>query len=459
MLAVNLKGDTLVAVNPAMRMVPASNVKLITTGIALRTLGPSFRFRTSLAYSGEIRDTVLRGNLYVIGGGDPTTGSESECAERLHYTFASWLKMVRNAGIRRIDGLIVADPRFFEDDIRTPSWSLEDAGMKYGAVPRGLNFYENAQLFSVSPGDSKGDRPRIEAVYPDTPWMMYRNCALTTPKRSGSNVIYNTTDLAPVASFSGKVPEDSRTRNLECSNEFGAYTLAYQLYKYLKFYGIEASGYGDVSPQGLVRTDLFFSDLGKAAADTCSLHTIGSTYSYSLSSIVDDTNRFSNNFFAEALLRMTGKFATGSSSRDSALVAERRALKAMGLETRGCCTLRDGSGLSRKDYVSPDFFVKFLCAMARTPVYPSYLNSLPYPGSKSTLKQRLPKAPEQLRERIRIKSGSMNGTRCYGGYVLPSGKDERETIVFSLMTNDSAAPASKAADELDKILAALAAQN
>ena len=77
-LAVRANGDTLCQYNRQLKMVPASNVKLITTGLALTRLGPSWRFRTSLAYSGSIRDSVLVGDVYIVGGGDPTTGCARE---------------------------------------------------------------------------------------------------------------------------------------------------------------------------------------------------------------------------------------------------------------------------------------------------------------------------------------------------------------------------------------------
>ena len=62
-LAMNSKGDTLARWNPGIRMVPASNMKLITTGAALHALGGDFQFETSIGYSGEIQDGTLKGDL------------------------------------------------------------------------------------------------------------------------------------------------------------------------------------------------------------------------------------------------------------------------------------------------------------------------------------------------------------------------------------------------------------
>ena len=114
-LAVRIDGDTLACSNSAQKMVPASNMKLITTGLALRALGSSFRFETRIGYVGEIRDSVLVGDLYIVGGGDPTTASKSDCAEPVASLFGKWAAFLKSAGIKAIDGRIVGDPRYFDD--------------------------------------------------------------------------------------------------------------------------------------------------------------------------------------------------------------------------------------------------------------------------------------------------------------------------------------------------------
>ena len=76
MCAVTGNGQKIMDINASQMLVPASNMKLISTGAALHKLGPDFRFETALGYDGQIEDSVLRGNVYIIGGGDPTLGSD-----------------------------------------------------------------------------------------------------------------------------------------------------------------------------------------------------------------------------------------------------------------------------------------------------------------------------------------------------------------------------------------------
>ncbi len=168
-LAVRADGDTLACVNHRQKLVPASNVKLLTTGLALHTLGADFRFETRIGYTGTVEDGVLKGDVYLIGGGDPTTGSRADCADSVTRTFDAWTALLADAGIRHIEGRILGDPRFFGDV--TPQnlgWAFDDLGTYYGAAPTGLNFFENAQNFYITPGAS-GAAPdfRVRQLFND----------------------------------------------------------------------------------------------------------------------------------------------------------------------------------------------------------------------------------------------------------------------------------------------------
>ena len=138
-LAVRADGDTIAALNIREKLVPASYMKLLTTGLALHGLGADFRFETRLAYTGEIVEGRLQGDVYIIGGGDPTTGARTESAETVGKTFAAWAQLLADAGITAVDGRILGDPRIFGDV--TPQnlgWTFDDLGCDYGAGPTGF---------------------------------------------------------------------------------------------------------------------------------------------------------------------------------------------------------------------------------------------------------------------------------------------------------------------------------
>jgi len=118
----------------------------------------------------------------------------------------------------------------------------------------------------------------------------------------------------------------------------------------------------------------------------------------------------------------------------------------------------DGSGLSRKNYVSPAFFVSFLRAMARHAQYKTFLNSIPKLGS-GTLKTRMKDSPKSVKDRVYMKSGSMNGVRCFSGYILAGDGNPSRTICFSVLTNNAVASSSKTAQVLDNLIETLALEN
>ncbi len=456
LLAVNMEGDTLAVFNHKQKMIPASNVKLLTTGLALKYLGAEYRYKTQLAYSGEIVDGVLRGNLYIVGGGDPTTGSRALLARPLSSLFAEWKNILDDAGIVSIEGGIVADPRYFEySNSENRSWSYDDLGTNYGVGPQGLNFFENAQNFLIKPGSSLEAKPSIEPKYPETPWMKFHNRARTSAARSANTVYLTNSHLAPVAEFSGSFPIDRKGGyTYEGSNRFGALTCAYYFYNYLSEKGMSVGAYDYVD------ADNCLSRTGDSAVHQDSLILLSSTYSAKLSAIISETNRESDNFFAETLLRSMAKVSKVPYNDDFGVKAAEKLLASYGLETGNDCQLFDGSGLSRKNYINADFFVRFLSMMAKDKEnYPVYLASLPSPQSKGTLEYKFPDAPVEFCQRIKMKSGSMDGVRCYSGYILSSDSDPAKTIVFSLLTNNVTASSWTVNPKIDAIIEALAAEN
>lgn len=422
-------GETVVDINAEKMLVPASNMKLISTGTALHRLGPDFRYETSIGYDGRIVEGVLHGDLYIIGGGDPTIGSKDSIAVALDRTFGQWEAIIRSAGIRRIEGRIVGDGRFFDTMAEEPSWQWNDIGTYYGAGATGLMFYENMQSFSVSAGPEVGAPVNIRPYYPDTPWMEFRYNCSTGNSGSGDLLYMYTSDVAPVAEIRGTFGVDRATKRVDCANKFPEYTCAHYFRNWLKKNGLECTeGVAD-----------FRLDPVEAPDSICM---IGSTFSPSLSRIAFETNHDSNNLYAETLFRTLGPDTVDS------------VLKDLGVDISHGVKIQDGSGLSRQNYVSPDFFCSFLAAMMDSPAYDSFLKSLPSPGGNGTLQYNLKSLPVEMRSRIKAKSGSMNGIRCYSGYIIPSS-DDGQTFIFSVMTNNSTSPSWQVRSLLDSVLTAL----
>ncbi len=196
---------------------------------------------------------------------------------------------------------------------------------------------------------------------------------------------------------------------------------------------------------------------GPLATDSESLVPLGGTDSPSLRRIAYMTNWRSDNFYAETLLRGMSRICKGSADYSVCKDAQEDAFRHLGLDPSRV-QLTDGSGLSRDNYVSPEFFCDFLLKMMDTRVFGDYVETLAQPGYRY-YEPRLKGEPETLRSRLYYKSGSMDGVRCFSGYVVPSEGGKEDTIVFSVMINNCTAPSWKVLSITDKIIALIAACN
>ncbi|MBQ2112902.1 MAG: D-alanyl-D-alanine carboxypeptidase/D-alanyl-D-alanine-endopeptidase [Bacteroidales bacterium] len=441
-------GRTLIDIEADNLIIPASNMKLISTGAALHLLSPDYQFTTRIGYSGSICNGVLQGDLYIIGGGDPTTGSKDSIATSLDRLFCSWEKFIRDAGIRRIEGKIIGDGRYFEGMPEHPSWLWSDIGTYYGSGATGLMFYENTQSFHANAGKQVGDPVEIAPSYPEAPWMEFRYNCTTGKAGTGDQLYMYASDLAPVAEIRGTFGIDRGKKRVDCTNKFPEYTIASIFADFLKGKGMTSDGPAD-----------FRLCTSTKLVPVEQITIIGTTLSPTLRQIAFETNHKSNNLYAETLFRSIGKSVTGSACYDSTYVAVKGTLQSLGIDTSYGAVMADGSGLSRQNHISPDFFCRFLTAMMSSPYFEDYVYTLPSPGSNGTLAANMKNCPEDVKTRIKVKSGSMTGVRCYSGYIIPTEGCKEETIVFSIMVNNCTAPTWKVRQLMDKIMAALAAAN
>ena len=430
------------------RMVPASNLKLITTGTALHALGPDFRFETGIGYTGEVdADGTLHGDVYIVGGGDPTIGVADTVAVKPDALFWRWKSLLKDAGISRIDGRIIGDGRAYEGHLENQSWSYDDTGTYYGAGCNALSFYENAIDYAVSAG-VEGEPVKVVQRYPETPWMHFGNLTSTGPKGTGNSLYLYTTDLAPYAEMRGTFAVDRKQKLEHFANKYGALTCAYYFWQNLRSTGWAISGgYADIDRGGYVR-GRDFVPMDKAGTPKIA----GKSESPVLSRIVRQTNVLSDNFYAEAMFRQMGERASGVAVYDSCRVAVTEVLESLVPGSLDGLRIEDGSGLSRLNTVSPAFLVDFLRAMTRSRGFNAFLASLPKPG-EGTVATLLPKLPAEKKARVRVKSGSMDGVLCYSGYILDESGNPK--FVFSLMVNGATAKTAVLRDTLGSLIETL----
>ena len=456
-LAITEGGDTLAAWDYSRRLLPASNMKLITVGAAMHQLGSDFKFTTRIGYSGTINEGVLEGDVYIVGGGDPTIASKDSIALRPDALFALWKGFLDKAGIKKVNGRVIGDGRYFDGMQERDTWTYQDVGTYYGTGGDGLCFYENTIDMKVTAGPTVGSPVSYMLSYPSLPWMKYSFGGRTGKAGTGDELYMYTSEFAPYAEVRGTFAIDRKSRTEGFSNKFGAYTCAHFFREYLESHGIHVTlGPADVR-LGRVRSDLSSLEYGPYAARVDDLQMVGTTYSPSLKRIARETLLESDNFYAESLFKILGRRLHHSASPDSCIVAMEDVLKRIGADPKGIA-IDDGSGLSRHNYVSPEYFVRFLSAMMDSPVFEDYIETMGQPGGRH-YESRLQGENEALKSRVHLKSGSMGGVRCFSGYIEPSEGSKSDAIVFSIMANNFLVSAGKVDPIVDRIITLLAADN
>ncbi|MDD4004907.1 MAG: D-alanyl-D-alanine carboxypeptidase/D-alanyl-D-alanine-endopeptidase [Elusimicrobiaceae bacterium] len=409
-------GTELASFNSGKNLCPASGMKLFTTAAALELLGPDHRFKTELLYSGSIddEDGVLKGDLYIRGGGDPTLGSDRvKGSLSLARVVDKWARAAKAAGIRELRGFIRPDDSYFKGDSVPGKWFWEDVGNYYGAQASALSVNDNILYLHFKPGRKPGLPAILEDTNPALPNFTLQNNVLTGPAGSGDNAfVYNGPDSYS-GYVSGTVPAGPLFSVKAALPEPGVY-LGHELLAALSKAGIK-------TPFGV----------RKAAKDTDSarLTKLTETLSPPLDDIIFVTNKTSFNLYAETMLRhlsASGKAEDGI--KNILLFLSTEGVSAAGLK------MYDGSGLSRADTVTARSVTDLLARMTAKSYFREFYASLPVAGDPADLgRMKDFGAGTPLAKNARVKTGYMEGVKSFSGYMKDrSGRQ----IAFSFIANN-----------------------
>jgi D-alanyl-D-alanine carboxypeptidase/D-alanyl-D-alanine-endopeptidase (penicillin-binding protein 4) len=423
--------EVIASYRPQTALLPASTLKLVTTGLLLLSLGSDYRYRTSLYYDGTVIDSTLAGNLYIIGGGDPTFGSPDSIATPVEEIFSYWAAALKANGIHRVAGDIIADETFFGAAETPESWMWGDIGNYYGARASGLAFHENAWRAVLTPGQKEGDKAFLRSYYPYMPGAEFLNEVTTGAPGSGNQVMVYNSPFSGRQQLTGTIPINRDSTEIKGSNNHPAYTCIYYFSEFLNRQGIPFNGALRV--------------VATPEAPSTPRTLVAYQLSPPLKEIASATNKISNNFFAETLLKTIGVQWKQNASYDSSLAAVHYLLDSLLVPASGF-KMADGSGLSRRNYVSAQFMVDYLTMMYYSEVYDDFFYTLATPGDRGTFLTLLRSSPNK--KRLHAKSGSMGGVRCYAGYV----ENPRGTIIFAVLVNNFNYKISEIQPKIEKLL-------
>lgn len=427
--AVDLEtGETLADRNSEKLMIPASTLKIITSAAALEILGPGYRFTTKVGFIGNISDRTLKGDLVVVGGGDPALGSEYFGS---HYYFPhflkAWAQKIKAAGITKIDGDLVLDGSLYDTEEIPPTWVWEDIGNYYGAGPSAFSVYDNFFRITFSSPAEAGKPAKVIATYPKMDGLQIASEVLSSDENRDLAYVFGS-PLDKKRKITGTIPKNRKAFTIKAAVFHPEELLAEELFSHLAESGIFISG--------KVRFE---------TTEKSKFQTIYVQESPPLSEIVKVVNHESVNLFAEHLVKQIAAEKNGLGSREDGLKIIREFWQSKGVGSG--FFMEDGSGLSHFNAVSPAQFVSVLEYMSNKSIYAKdFLYSLPGVGA-GTLSGF--DSAVFTGNQLKAKSGSMARVRCYAGYLeAVSGRK----IAFSVMFNHFSGNHVQLVSEIESLL-------
>ena len=412
--------------------IPASNVKLLTTAAALHQLGSEFRIRTSVYVSQAVAPNVASASassLRVVGRGDPslTDVQLRELAQQL-----------KRQGVRNVQQLVV-DDGYFQGDAVNLSWEWEDLQADYGASVNSLILNQNAVEVTLSP-QKPGQALRVSwaDAIAARQWRI-ENDSVTAEAAAPASVTVTGVLGQPVLRIKGQLAVDAKPES------FGLAILDPAEYFLQHFRSVLATEGISVGRASVVSKDGTAGERELAAVE-----------SPPLSVLLVEINQESNNLYAEALLRSLKasvkrslNVGANSDSADIGLNEMKATLTALGVNPESY-VLADGSGLSRKNLVSPEAIAQTLKLMAQTPQASVYRASLPTAGVSGSLQHRFLNTTAQ--GNLQAKTGTLSGVSALSGYLDVPGY---QPLVVSIMVNQSDQSTTTLRQAIDEIVVLL----
>lgn len=419
--AETLTGETVVSREGDLFFVPASTLKLLTTAAVLTELGPNATLQTVIqGHTNADGSTTLQ----AIGGGDPSFDQSS---------LDALVAQLGSQAVQRVD-VLYGDDSAFSGEAANPNWEWEDVQAGYGAPINALIFQQNEIGLSLVPqavGEPLQvvwDEPRQGAG-----WQIENNSV--TVAAGESEFVSVGRDLGnPVLRVGGQLiaGSESETASIAEPNPSLAFLSALQT---------------TLEQQGITVQQTRLS----ASPNNLAWRELASVTSPTLAELLIPTNQSSNNLYAEALLKTLGRRQVDATDATTAGVAiARQTLQTLGVDLSGIVMV-DGSGLARKNLVTPEAMVDVLLAMARSPHVTTYRNSLAVAGVSGTLRNRLRDTPAA--GRLYGKSGAISRNFALAGYLEPLA---HEPLAFHIVINNIDARGSVARPIIDEVVLQLA---
>ncbi|MFS0560379.1 D-alanyl-D-alanine carboxypeptidase/D-alanyl-D-alanine-endopeptidase [Terribacillus sp. 179-K 1B1 HS] len=406
-IAAAQSGKTIYEKNADQRMRPASNMKLLTAAAVLDELEPEHRFETYVATDGHISAGQLHGNLYLIGKGDPSLTIKD---------IAQLAKQLNELGIVKINGDIIADDTYFDQERYSEDTTWRDESAYYGAAISALTVapdtdHDTGTVKVVVDAASSSGKPNV-SIIPATDYVtIHNNAVISQDGEAELEVIrmHGNNDIV----ISGTIAPGEKEQEWVAVWEPTDYVL------HLFRENLEAAG---IQLDGSSKT-------AKAPEKTKELLRKESA---PLKELLLPFMKLSNNGHAEMYVKHMGSKEKAGNWEDG-IEQIKRYLN--GLLPTEQMVIRDGSGLSHVNGITAGQLTALLINVQNEPWFQAFEHSLPVGGVTErmvggTLRNRF--VGTELAGKVKAKTGTLTGVSSLSGYMeTKSG----ERIVFSILLN------------------------
>lgn len=429
-------GAVLYSRNAGQRLVPASNNKILTSVAALEVLGTDYRFRTATKTTGRQRGSVLAGDLYLQGGGDPTLRAED---------YDALAATIAQKGIRLVTGRLIADDTWFDGDRLGHDWAKDDEPQSYAAsisaltVAPDTDYDPGAVIIEARPGAAAG-RPAALSVVPAVGDVTLVNRATTGPAGSANTLSFDREHGTNTFVVTGSTPIGAAVSR-----------------DYMAVWN-PTSYAATIFREALARHGVRVAASTTYGATPATATTLAERQSMTLGELLVPFLKLSNNMHAEVLLKAMGRATSGQGSWPAGIAAASAALSALGADMTVQRQV-DGSGLSRQDLLTNHQITTLLLAARAEPWFPVWYEALPIAGVNErmvggTLRSRMVGTPAA--GNVHAKTGTLTGVSALSGYVTDA---TGRKLVFSMINNNSLGGVAALLDAVAVALASHGAEN
>jgi len=435
-------GNVVYSRNAERLFVPASNVKLLTTALALERLGSDFRFQTRvLSEAAPDSQGHIQGDVRLVGGGDPNLSGRAvpyrlgSATENPLAPIEALADQAVARGVKSIGGAIVGDDTWYVWEPFPEGWAVDDTLYEYGAPVSALTINDNAFTLTLRPAARAGELAEL-TLAPPLEYYQIDNRVETVAAGGVRKVHLDREPGSRQLRLWGSLPLRAIPEVLFLAVSDPAEYAARALRRALEDRGIAVAGGVSVAHH--------FPGEEHPLADSAG-YELARRDSAPLVEDLKITAKVSQNLHGELALRAVGRARSKVGSRQAGLEEMKAFLGEIGIGA-AAYSLSDGSGLDRADLVTPSALVKLLRHMYASPARESWISLLPVGGQDGTLSERFGEGPAA--GRIHAKTGTLSHISTLSGYAeRPDGN----TLAFSILVNNYNGPAAEVRSVMDRI--------